>query len=171
MPARYRRPSYPRRRSRSRKAWAYTFGNATTLTVGQLANLDLLAPLAVVGSGYFGATVLRVILDMTVLWGTNPITGNPFMGLGLIVGRATDLTGPTANGLNVLSNPENPWAWIKTVYPKTAPTIDAADVYAFDVRVNRRVRGVSDRFMLNISQDAAQSVTVNWSARTLVSLP
>ena len=128
----------------------------------------MLSNLELAGSSTVGVTIERIHLQVAIQWLTNTIANKPYVALGLILGRDADITNNTPS---FAAEPELDWLLATILYPRTSPTLNAQDVYTFDLRAKRRLREMGDRLVFNAYNPNANQISVQASARVLVRLP
>jgi hypothetical protein len=174
MPPRPRRTA-PARRGSARRKLVWATSSNLNQSIGQTpGNYDLLANLRVAGSSVLGATVMRVHMDISVLWSAvTPATSN-----GLAIGfcvedtdlvTAQDIT-PGAQGRD--------WMLREDLFPgtglNTASIAAASPVEGFrvDLRAKRKVQELNQTLAFVIQNTAAAGgLPVSFFARVLIALP
>ena len=169
MPPRRRRSSYAQRgfSGRRRPAWAEFSGNVGLLA-NAFSNINLLTDLDVAGSSILGVTVARTIVRIQV---ENWATAADFLRVGLLAGRVTDV-GVAAPATDLAANAGLSWAWHTQLFPSSnGAAVNVVQVYDWTSMAKRRIRNVTETYLLCLDNPSAASKTLDIFVRTLVALP
>jgi len=151
------------------KNWSTT-DQSVTIPAGQTSDIDLLAPMEIVGSSIVGITIIRTHVRIT--W-TVASLGDSYR-IGLIIGRFEDV-GINVPGQITSSDPDLDWMYLDRVYADTegaGATVDTTFTNTFDVKSKRRCQKLGQTYLLSlVNANAVSSTPCRVFARTLVALP
>jgi len=161
-----RRP--PSRTSRSPKrvrVWSTTDHATTALAAAASANVDMLLDFPTAP----GITVIRTHLQVTPT--TAPAVGDRIT-FGLIIGRLSDVSDPTAAGALTPSQTDLDWMYWTTIIAN--PSFGNGgnnNTFVVDLRAKRKMEELNQVYLLSITNHQVAAVTYRIAARTLMLMP